>query len=332
MISSDVSLQLIADKIKSGIMVVNSQGIVSWSNRLAIELLGAPVGKPTSGLPLISLLGKAKKNTALQVELTNAVRLGVPITTEWSRTGADGQVLWIEITGSRLSEDSRSDEYLFILEDVTRRKRQEKLLRETQRRFKVLADNSATLIWVANADMTVTFTNKTWCDYVGRPMEAEIGFGWIENLHPDEKVAIVENFKLVFKKQLPFQVEYRLRKPNGTFGWLLERANPIYDIDGKFAGFVGSCFEITDRKDSEFTLLNKGKVLDRIEQELSTAISSHLEELSVQAAQGGVVPSEVVLSSIAHLKSSNSNLLKNISDHDSTPADYGNPEFIYFDH
>ena len=313
-------------------MVVNSQGIVSWTNRLALELLGAPAGKPFEGHPLISLFSKTKKNPQVQVELTQAVKQGTPITAEWSRTGADGQVLWIEVAGSKLSEDASSGEYLLILEDVTRRKRQEKLLRETQRRFKLLADNSATMLWVANADMMVTFANKTWCEFVGRPMEAEIGFGWAENLHPDEKDIIAINFKMVFEKRMPFQAEYRLRRADGTYGWLLERANPIYDLEGNFAGFVGSCFEITDRKTTEFTLLNKGKILDRIEQEISTGISTQLEELAKQAAEGGAVPSEVVLSSIAHLKNSNTNLLENISSNQVNPHDHYQPEFIFFDH
>jgi PAS domain S-box-containing protein len=124
-------------------------------------------------------------------------------------------------------------------------------LRESERRFRVLADDAPVLIWLADADRQYVWLNQRWLDFTGRPLSREVGEGWAENLHPDDRKNVLRHFAAATEQRREFQMEYRLRRHDGIYRWLLSRGLPRFSATGNFTGFIGSCIDVSDRKLAE---------------------------------------------------------------------------------
>ena len=136
---------------------------------------------------------------------------------------------------------------------VQRRKRQnaEKALRESEERFRLMADTAPVLIWRAGTDKGCEFVNRPWLEFTGRRLEQEIGNGWAEGAHPGDVSRCIAQYFAAFDAREPFRMEYRHRRADGEYRTLLSSGVPRYHTDGRFAGYVGSCLDITDRRQAE---------------------------------------------------------------------------------
>lgn len=123
-----------------------------------------------------------------------------------------------------------------------------KKLRASEMRFRTLTDSAPVLIWMVDTNMQCYYVNKVWMDFTGRSFKQELGIGWSEGLHPDDKQSCVEFFAHSFNTRLPFTTEYRLRRHDGEYRWLLDNGVPNFSDDGSFLGYIGSCIDITERK------------------------------------------------------------------------------------
>src|SRR6516165_5262024 len=131
--------------------------------------------------------------------------------------------------------------------DITERKRAETALRESEERFRDMADAAPVMIWVSGPDKLGTFFNKPWLDFRGRTMEQELGRGYIEGLHPDDWDSCSAIYNSAFESRSPFQKECRLRRADGEYRWILDSGTPLYR-GGEFAGYIGCCVDITEQK------------------------------------------------------------------------------------
>ncbi|MGH8671065.1 MAG: bifunctional diguanylate cyclase/phosphodiesterase [Burkholderiales bacterium] len=109
------------------------------------------------------------------------------------------------------------------------------------------------LVWIAGADGMCTSFNEAWLEFTGRTLEMELGDGWIRGVHPDDLARFLDSHVAADKRE-PFQIEYRLRRKDGEYRWLLDSGAPLYAPDGRFGGFVGACVDITERKLAEQAL------------------------------------------------------------------------------
>jgi PAS domain S-box-containing protein len=123
----------------------------------------------------------------------------------------------------------------------------EAVLRESEERFRTLADAAPVMIWVSGADKLCTFFNKPWLDFTGRSMQQELRNGWAEGVHAEDLDRCLQIYTSSFDARRPFEMEYRLRRSDGEYRWILDRGTPFHQ-NGAFAGFIGSCIDVTGQK------------------------------------------------------------------------------------
>ncbi|HEV2664777.1 MAG TPA: PAS domain S-box protein, partial [Blastocatellia bacterium] len=131
------------------------------------------------------------------------------------------------------------------------RKRAEEALRASEEKFRILADTAPVMIWVSGTDKLCTFFNKPWLDFTGRSMDEELGAGWTKVIHPEDCDRCLETYVTAFEAREPFKMEYRLRGHDGEYRWILDHGIPRFSPGGDFLGYVGTCVDITERKQAE---------------------------------------------------------------------------------
>jgi len=123
----------------------------------------------------------------------------------------------------------------------------EAVLRQNEKHFRTLADHAPVMMWRSGLDKSCTFVNKQWSDFANRSVEQELGGGWAEGLHPEDAGRFVAEYVSAFDARRRFRAESRFRKGDGEYRWMLVNGVPLYP-DGQFAGYIGSCVDITDEK------------------------------------------------------------------------------------
>jgi PAS domain S-box-containing protein len=114
-----------------------------------------------------------------------------------------------------------------------------------------MADTAPVLLWISGTSGDCTWFNKPWLDFVGRALEQEIGNGWAENVHPDDFDFCLRTYREAFAARRAFEMDYRLRRHDGQYRWVLDQAVPRFTPGGEFLGYIGSCVDITERKRAE---------------------------------------------------------------------------------
>jgi PAS domain S-box-containing protein len=180
-----------------------------------------------------------------ELPLQKAAREGVTV---------DGQILDIvhndgrrvrllEFAAPLFDEDGRPRGSVGAFVDLSERLAAEE-------RFRLLADTSPVLVWLADAEGRRTWFNKVWQDFTGRPIEQLSGDGWIADVHPDDVERYLVDYRTAIASGQPFSLEYRLRHRHGSYRWILARGRPLFEGPaGTFSGFIGGCVDITEIKD-----------------------------------------------------------------------------------
>jgi PAS domain S-box-containing protein len=137
-----------------------------------------------------------------------------------------------------------------FIRDITERTRGEVALRESELRFRTTANAAPVLIWMSGHDKRCTWFNQRWLDFVGRAIEQELGDGWCDNLHPADFDRALDTYHAAFDARRPYEMEFRLQRDDGAWRWLLERGTPNFGPGGEFEGFIGTCIDITEHRET----------------------------------------------------------------------------------
>ncbi len=131
------------------------------------------------------------------------------------------------------------------------RKRAEEALRASEEKFRILADTAPVMVWMSGTDKLCIFFNKPWLDFTGRAIEEELGDGWTEGIHQEDYDRCLEIYFKSFEAREPFEMEFRLRRHDGEYRWMLDHGIPRFSSGGDFLGYIGSLIDITERKWAE---------------------------------------------------------------------------------
>jgi PAS domain S-box-containing protein len=163
------------------------------------------------------------------------------------------------------------------------------VLRESEERFRLVANTAPVLIWMSGKDKSCNFFNQGWLSFTGRSMEQELGEGWALGVHPDDLQRCLRTYTASFDARAPFEMEYRLRRFDGEFRWIVDYGTPRFESDGTFCGYIGSAVDITERKTSEESLHTlSGRLINAQEQERARIARELHDDFSQRLALLGI--------------------------------------------
>lgn len=140
------------------------------------------------------------------------------------------------------------------LKAITARKEVEQSqdrLRESELRFHLMADSAPVMVWMSDITGKSTWFNQPWLKFTGRAMEEETGSGWLDGVHPEDRDRCLQIYRDHFEVRKPFEMDYRLRRHDGVYRWIMDRGCPLFDGGKIFSGYIGSCLDIDERKKTE---------------------------------------------------------------------------------
>ncbi|HVU12444.1 MAG TPA: PAS domain S-box protein [Phototrophicaceae bacterium] len=171
-----------------------------------------------------------------EVTVTRPSLLGIKkqsfLTSYYRMRGAEGQTIGVGI----------------VMLDITERKQAEDTLRESEARFRTMADGAPVMIWMADTEMAGTYYNQVWRDFTGRTMEQELDDGWKASVHPDDLQRFTELYTTASLARQPYELEYRLKRADGEYRWVLNHGVPLFTPQGIYNGYIGSTIDITERR------------------------------------------------------------------------------------
>jgi PAS domain S-box-containing protein len=175
----------------------------------------------------------------------------------------NGEIFPVELFISRIGA-SNPPTFMGTLRDITERKLNEERLIESEARFRTMSDTAPVLIWMSDTSKACTWFNKPWLRFTGRSLKQELGDGWMKGVHPDDLKQYMETYITSSDNRQDFHMEYRLRRNDGQYRWMLDSGTPRYAPDGAFLGYIGSCMDITEtkqlrRETAELVEINRAK-------------------------------------------------------------------------
>lgn len=183
--------------------------------------------------------------------LQKAIQEGKPYSLE-ARIIRNGNIRDIFAKGQPVINEKGEVIKLFgTIQDITNRKRAESALRESEERFRLMADSAPVLIWVSGIDGKYNYFNHTWLKFTGRTLEEELGDGWVKGLHSEDLDYYLKSYMNAFHSRQNFRIEYRLCRSDGEYRWVLAQGVPRFTDNGEFTGYIGCCLDITESKQNQ---------------------------------------------------------------------------------
>ena len=249
-------LQVIIDSIGDGLILANQQGEFVLFNRAAVKMFGQLTNEKscqewssTYGLFLAdqkTLFPEEELplTRAIKGEYVNDVAIFV------RRQDCEGR--WISISGYPVVDTSSEiTGGVIVCRDITERKQALSALKESEKRFRHMANNAPFMVWVTDSTGYCTFLSETWYEFTGQTEETGLGWGWINAVHPDDREHAMKVFLTANERQEHYSTEYRLARKDGGYSWAIDAAAPRFTESGQFEGFIGSVIDITERKQVE---------------------------------------------------------------------------------
>jgi PAS domain S-box-containing protein len=221
--------------------------------------------------------------------LQNAIATGGSFVIEKRYVRKDRETVWVSNSVTPLIREGQIRSVLAVTIDVTERRRSEAALRESEARFRNVADQAPVMIWMTNTAGLCTYLNRQWYEFTGQTEAEGLGYGWLDAVHPEDRPSSRDVFILSSAGRQPFRLDYRIRRHDGEYRWAIDTGTPRLGADGQFLGFIGSVLDISDRKrleEHQSLLINE--LNHRVKNTLAT-----VQAIALQTLRSGEVEAHV---------------------------------------
>jgi PAS domain S-box-containing protein len=292
-------------------------GLNRWSGDLQ-TMFGIPAESYTGDVADFDRRVHPEDRQRVREAVADARNNRHPYLAEFRVVREDGEVHWVTASGKFYYAHSGDPERMLgIAVDITDQKQAENALKESEERFRLVANTAPVMIWMSGIDKLCTYFNKPWLDFVGRSFEEELGDGWANGVHPDDLTNCLKTYGEAFDKAEPFEIQYRLRRHDGEYRWISDNGVPRFSADGTFAGYIGSCSDITERKLAEEAMASFSRRLIEaheqertwIARELHDDINQQIALLAVELDQWHLLLPESAIDQHAHIRHANERLV-----------------------
>ena len=248
-----------------------------------------------SGYNLQELIG----HTSVQLNVWETAADRVAFFEELNRSGAvinyemrfrrkDGEFRTLLLSSEQLEIGGKSC-LLVACNDITEFMQTQQALRESEVRFRTMADTAPVMIWISDQFKGCTYFNKQWLDFTGRELEQELGHGWTSGVHADDYEYCLQTYNRSFDQRVTFEMEYRLRRKDGEYRWVMDTGTPRFSSDGLFLGYIGSSIDITERKQAEVGFRQAHEELNQLKNKLEAENIYLQQELQLDQTFGDLV-------------------------------------------
>jgi PAS domain S-box-containing protein len=239
----------------ASIIITDLNGNIEYVNPKFEELTGYTLEESIGNNP--RMLKSGFTSDEVYRDLWNTVRSSKNWHGEFVNRKKNGEIYYESAVISPITDENEHiTHFVAIKEDVTERKKGEQALKDSEERFRYMADSAPVFIWLAGNDKNFSYFNKPWLVFTGRDIEQEKGFGWTENLHPEDYQCTLDTYHKSFDSQVPFEMEFRLKRSDGKYRWIYDSGIPLYSNNKTFIGYIGSCIDITEHKQAKNGLVS----------------------------------------------------------------------------
>lgn len=237
------------ENANDGVAMVRGQ-VHIYVNQRFLDIFGYERPEEVVGKPITMMVHPDDRERVMEFNLRRQRGEPAPSRYEFKGIRENGAPIYVEVSATRTTYRGEAVSLVYV-RDVTERKWFEEALQRSRDFYLTLFEEFPTMIWRLGVDGRCDYLNRAWLEFTGRPLEEEIGEGWLQAIHPED----VEQFKGVlqdaFSKREPFSVECRALRRDGAWRWVLNIGRPFRGLDGDFAGYIGASYDITERKEHE---------------------------------------------------------------------------------
>jgi PAS domain S-box-containing protein len=267
----------ILESLDDAVLSVDMDGTISSWNLAACRMFGYKKSEAIGQQIAIIVPPELRHE---ENEILRRLRAGQRIDHyEAQRVTKDGKTIDVLITASLVRDAAgRMIGASGVIRDISERKRAEASLRESEERFRLVANTAPVMIWMSDVNAHCSYLNQRWMEFTGRSIDTDLGNGWIEGIHPEDLSACLRTYMDAFERHEPYQMEYRLRRQDGEYRWVFVNGMPRFSADRSFVGYIGSAIDVTERKLAETALSMMSQRLLQAQEEERRWIARELHD------------------------------------------------------
>ncbi len=252
-INSPNHLEEVINLIPNGVLITDSQRRITFANKVFEQLTGYSQ-QDVLGESCAILQGPGSDSKQIQ-RIRDSLNQQQSFIGEILNYRKDGSIFWNELTISPIFDgQNQLSHFVGVQRDISDYKCIKDKLIESEQRFRELSDVTPALIWQADAYKNLFWFNKSWLSFTGRSFFNEQGTGWLKGIHPQDHETFINTYNRLFDRREHFHTEFRLLRADGKYRWLDGHYVPQYTPEGEFIGYVGTCTDITDYRNSKAAL------------------------------------------------------------------------------
>lgn len=279
---SEERFRAIFERSAAGIALGDVEGRLLHVNDALCEMLGYTAGQLRS-MTGADILHPDQRHLAVEyLQTAKTTGEASPFQGERCLVRADGSTFWARISGGPLRRDGKLTGLVLVVQDVTLEKQAQAAIRQSESRFRTMADSSPGCLWMTDAAGRAEFLNKALIQFLGT--EVDCSADVLSFIHPEDRERVRSVFERGAGQHAPFTCEYRIRRADGVYRWVIDQGVPRFSPEGVFLGYAGSALDITDRLDAEQALREELGRRAEIERELQ-ALSQRLIDAQEQTRQ-----------------------------------------------